>query len=92
MLLLLWGIRFPEEVEVTFSAPENRANLDATILEKDLFIEEVGQSSDRPEAAVASTPDLKRRKLLDCPFFKPKKSFTDDDKLARYLSFAHIFD
>ena len=54
MSLLLWGIRFPEEVEETFSAPENRANLDAPILEKDSVIEEVGQSIDRPEPAVTS--------------------------------------
>ena len=39
---------------MTFSAPENRANMDATILEKDSVIEEVGQSSDRPEPAVTS--------------------------------------
>ena len=57
MSLLLWGIRFPEEVEVTFSAPENRANLDATILEKDSVIKEVGQLNDRPEPAVTSSPD-----------------------------------
>ena len=49
MSLLLLGILFPEEVEVTFSAPENRANLDATILEKDSVIKEVEQSSDKPE-------------------------------------------
>ena len=51
MSLLLWGIRFPEEVEVTFSAPENRTNLDATIFQKDSVIEEVGQSSDGLERA-----------------------------------------
>ena len=53
-LLLLWGNRFPEEVEVTFSAPENRVNLNATIFQKDSVIEEVGQSSNRPEPAVTS--------------------------------------
>ena len=79
-------------MEVTFSTPENRANLDATSLEKDSVIEEVGQSSDRPEPAVTSLPDRKRRKLLDCPYCKPKKSFTDDNKLAQHLSFAHMFD
>ena len=91
-LLLLWGVRFPEEVEVTFSAPENRAKLDATIYQKDSVIEEVGQSSESPEPAAASSPNRKRRKLFDCPYCKPKKSFTDDDKLAQHLSFAHMFD
>ena len=53
-LLLLWGSRIPEEVEVTFSAPENGANLNATIFQKDSVIKEVGQSSNRPEPAVTS--------------------------------------
>ena len=77
---------------MTFSAPENRTNFEATIFEKDSVIKEVVQSSDRPEPAVTSSPDRRRRKLLDCPYCKPKKSFTDDNKLAQHLSFAHMFN
>ena len=88
-LVLHWGIWFPEEAEVTCSAPENRANLDATIFLS--VIEEVGQSSDTPKRAVTSSPDQKRRKLY-YPYCKTKKSFRDDDKLAQHLSFVHMFD
>ena len=42
--LQLWGIRFPEEEEVTFSAPATTANLDATIIASDQVIAEVGQT------------------------------------------------
>ena len=73
---------------MTFSAPENRTNSEATIFEKDSVIEEVRQSSDRPEPAVTLSPDRKRRKLLDCHYCKPEKSFTDDEKLTQYLSFC----
>ena len=42
--LQLWGIRFPEEEEVTFSARATTANLDATIIARDQVIAEVGQT------------------------------------------------
>ena len=42
--LQLWGIRFPEEEEVTFSARATIANLDATIIARDQVIAEVGQT------------------------------------------------
>ena len=42
--LQLWGIRFPEEEEVTFPAPAMTANLDATIIASDQVIAEVGQT------------------------------------------------
>ena len=42
--LQLWGIRFPEEEEVTFPAPATMANLDATIIARDQVIAEVGQT------------------------------------------------
>ena len=42
--LQLWGIRFPEEEEVTFPAPATTANLDATIIARDQVIAEVGQT------------------------------------------------
>ena len=89
MSLLLLGILFPEEVEVTFSAPENRANLDATILEKDSLIEEIGQSSDRPERVcsyfVAWT---KEEKVIRQPLLHAEKYFTYDNKLGPRLKSA----
>ena len=85
--LQLWGIRFPEEEEVTFSARATTANLDATIIASDQVIAEVGQTDPR----VPQPTEPKRRKLIQCPICRPSRTFTDEEKLAQHMSVFHIF-
>ena len=86
--LQLWGIRFPEEEEVTFSARATTANLDATIIARDQVIAEVGQTDPQDPQPT----ERKRRKLIQCPICRPSRTFTDEEKLAQHLSVFHVFD
>ena len=63
-------------MEVTFSAPENRANLDATILEKDSVIKEVEQSSDKPERVCSDFIAWpKEEKVIGLPLLQAEEIF-----------------
>ena len=86
--LQLWGIQFPEEEEVTFSARATTANLDATIIARDQVIAKVSQT----DPQVPQPTERKRRKLIQCPICRPSRTFTDEEKHAKHMSFFHVFD
>ena len=85
-LLQVWGIRFGKEVDVVFNA-KTSANLDATLLQQDPFVTEVGQPSAPVPEPQPSVSNRNRRALLLCPMCDAmgiKKTFGDDSKLKKF--------
>ena len=65
-LLQVWGIRFGDEVDVVFNA-KTTANLDATLLQQDPHVTEVGQPSRAVPEPQPSVSGRNKRSLLLCP-------------------------
>ena len=91
--LAVWGIRFPQETEVVFNARRTSANLDATILQQDKVVLQVGQSTSRgePQQPVPNPLPSGRlqRKLFSCPFCSTSRTFSDEEKLRQHLRSDH---
>jgi hypothetical protein len=91
--LAVWGIRFPQETEVVFNARRTSANLDATILQQDQVVLQVGQSTSRHELQQPVPNPLPsgrlQRKLFCCPFCSTSRTFSDEEKLRQHLRSDH---
>ena len=90
-LLQVWGIRFGDEVDVVFNA-NTTANLDATLLQQDPYVTEVGQPSGAVPEPQPSVSGRNKCSLLLCPFCDAmgiKRTFGDESKLKTHFSLEH---
>ena len=90
-LLQVWGIRFGDEVDVVFNA-KTTANLDATLLQQDPYVTEVGQPSGAVTEPQPSVSGRNKCSLLLCPFCDAmgiKRTFGDESKLKTHFNLEH---
>ena len=90
-LLQVWGIRFGDEVDVVFNA-KTTANLDATLLQQDPHVTEVGQPSGAVLEPQPSVSGRNKRSLLLCPICDAmgiKRTFGDESKLKTHFNLEH---
>ena len=90
-LLQFWDIRFGDEVDVVFNA-KTTANLDATLLQQDPHVTEVGQPSGAVPEPQPSVSGRNKRSLLLCPICDAmgiKRTFGDESKLKTHFNLEH---
>ena len=80
--------RFTSEVEVVFNARTITAYLDATILTKDSVIAKVGVADE--EDLLPSVPEPNKRKMSQCPSWKPSRLFSDEKKLVEHMDVSQF--
>lgn len=90
-LLQVWCIHFGDEVDVVFN-PKTTANLDATLLQQDPFVTEVGEPTAAVPEPQPSVSGWNKRSLLLCPICDAmgiKRMFGDESKLKTHFNLEH---